>query len=308
MSNYKLKNHTAVYDPVLDMYDIFDGCGGRMGTVTLDLLIDFGWEKVEEPFKENEWMFFSHHHAPLDLHQEILFRCSKVDNSTHVYSREWYELRSSELYLIETKHVAICHIDEMQRATPDQIERILSVVARHKGYKKGVVVEGILMDMERPIRSEEMFYRADYDSLYFKADSPNDPSMIYNKGTWAKIKEEPKAAEPQVEWLDKETIGYLGSDIRALENIVWGNYDAEKPINVVSLLRTTASSLNLKADKILKAINYKGTEKDWKTAKVLSWESACEISEPDILHVGERRFLLIDLSVLEEEAKKRTNQ
>ena len=197
MSNYNKKlthpllKWEADYIESRNMYKITFG-GSFMGELSPSGIYAFGgWEKVEEAFKEGSWYYFE----TGDI--RVVVRNKRVEDN-----KFW----CSEAYGIGYDDCVLCWKDTWYTiefikgpATQEQMELCLGHVARHKGYKEGVVVNGVLLGIPRPIRTNELFYRADFDSLYFKSDkSPNDPSMVYCKGTWATIIEE-KATEPQVD-------------------------------------------------------------------------------------------------------------
>lgn len=152
---------------------------------------DYDWEKVEEPFKEGEWRHL------LLQDSEMIFRFKQSFDDT-LETDEYYQVKNDSVIGSGESNRLSNRKDDHTRATPEQIERILSVVARHKGYNKGKEISLIKgrVGTKGVLESKSFTYSKEDDSLVSEGGSSY---TIYQEGTWAEIAEEPKEAEPQVE-------------------------------------------------------------------------------------------------------------
>lgn len=143
------------------------------------------WVAVkEEEFKENDWCY------SICGESETLLRLIKKEGN-HYYSREVYQVRQTTLikaYFIDFELFS----EEVTKATHEQIQRILTVVAKHKEYKEGLRINSLVSGHVEVLRKgvfgddRNFHYDPDDDDLTWYGFT------IYQKGTWAKIVEEPK--------------------------------------------------------------------------------------------------------------------
>jgi hypothetical protein len=197
---YKHKSTGAKAIDIFGKYKITGKNGEGLGTMC-DKVVenpDFGWEKVKEPFKENDWTYFKNEEG-----DEWLYRFSKYLQGQSFRAKECYLLEQgvfdSEAYDISMLESP----NNFKKPTPDQIERILSIVARAKGFDP----EKERMKINRPwmkdpidmLKESVKGFLGDGFSYQQKTDSLLMHGIrVYEYGNWATILPE-KATEPQVE-------------------------------------------------------------------------------------------------------------
>jgi hypothetical protein len=289
MSKYKMNGRTASKLNEY-WYKVIDGNGLNLYDIPASYIEDegFGWEKVEEPFKEGSWYYFE-----LDHYLQMVVRYKDKDD---------IELHYSEAYGIGNGGSSIewvndkCSLRDIKGpATKEQMELCLGHVTRHKGYKEGltrVCFDGKTRDR---LKGGEFKYDPELDEFWMGRD------LIYcvrsSKGTWATILPE-KSTEPEDDMKNivPMYIADLGeihcNELRfIIERFLDQNHDYKNEVEKWRKIEGKVTEPQVEG-------------KDWKTAKVFSYEAIYELAS--ILEVGEEVLYVIPKDDLEEEAKKRT--
>lgn len=141
-------------------------------------------EKNMPKFVEGEWLYF---HYPESGNTKIgIFRYSGKDASKSWLTTEGYVIDNDEIQIYAStnpKFIRNLIIDKyITKATPSQIQEILTKVALHKGFKKGVKYISPVFKYKETCDGVFEYYAA-LDTL-----SSNDATtQVYNKGKWAEI-------------------------------------------------------------------------------------------------------------------------
>lgn len=145
--------------------------------------------KKETEFKNGDWLYLFYNNI------EYLFRFNRKEDShsgwNYVYFSEYYSVnKSSDNVCIKTDDYFANHeLEElMVKATKGQIKRILTIVAKHKGFVEGVKFKSP-NETWNGIVNNKIEYVSDEDLLY------TNSIAIYNKGKWAKILEKEEIIE-----------------------------------------------------------------------------------------------------------------
>jgi hypothetical protein len=280
MSKYKMNGRTASKLNEY-WYKVIDGNGLNLYDIPASYIEDegFGWEKVEE-FQPNEWLYYETGNF------EWIVRFSEQKGNL-IFTKEAYEIT-------EGKFKAFRGNDKFSmdysKATPDQVERILSIVARHKGYKKGVAVISALSGEAVRLLKGRDIYEPDADIFLTLG------YCVYSKGIWAQIVEE-KVTEPQVEGKEylciQDSTHFKGSHFtKGKRYLFQKEQESFRTINDEG----GAHELNERAMHL-----YFDMGQDWKTAKVFSYEDI-----EGIAFLKNHANMVLLTYDLEEEAKKRT--
>lgn len=299
MSNYKHPTSKSIAEDIFGKYKITGENGEDLGTMCDKVIKDprFGWEKVEEPFKEGEWVY-----SPRTNYlMECLFRY-KGKNCTSFTSGEFYILNRDGSFSNEGQSAdSIGDVESAKSATPEQVERILSIVCRSK-YKAGCKIK--LKDYpERMILNEpiEFVYDAVVDSVYCR--SGNQP-YVYKKGTWAKIVEEPKAAEPEVEVEAGYEYDCINDLIRGTPRFTKGKRYLFKEHSEGMLETINDKGVAHVVDKDLMH-KWFDMGQDWKKKPVFSYEDLEKYTTKHYI-LNDTKVVIVSNVLLEEEAKKRS--
>jgi hypothetical protein len=139
--------------------------------------------KKELEYTEGEWLYNTFGDG-----LESLFRFKSLDNG--VYSTlESYFLHNNKYSLESLDILKYINSKNVQPATKEQIERILSVVAVHKGFVEGVMYDSLSYKTREVLKKGEIkthnrfIYRVDIDSLGCNYEY----GWIYVRGQWAEI-------------------------------------------------------------------------------------------------------------------------
>jgi hypothetical protein len=147
---------------------------------------DLIWpSKPKEEFKKGEWIYVE---AP-DYFG--IGRFSSI-HSVYIILEEFYYITIYGKILISEVPNHIFLTNKILKATPGQIERTLIEVAKHKGFKEGVLYHYSLYPYMTRI-SECIAYDKDKDMMitYNGHEIPKNAKHFYSNGQWAEIVKEP---------------------------------------------------------------------------------------------------------------------
>jgi len=152
--------------------------------------LSFAKEQIESPywvktkFEKGDWLYAK------TTHSEHLFRFSKqcIGN---IYSNEYYCIDGGTLQLSEGhEETFYISIHQASKATNDQITRVLSRVARIKGYLENTCFVDNVHNKVFRISSERFNTFGKQDRLYVNVctnDCFNKTASVYKDGIWAEI-------------------------------------------------------------------------------------------------------------------------
>jgi hypothetical protein len=147
------------------------------------LVIAKEYFKKEPEYTEGQWLCNSFGGG-----FESLFRFKSLKTGSYSTS-EYYVLHNNK-YDSEGFNVSnYTDSKNVQPATPEQIERILNVVAVHRGFVEGVMYDSLSCSNEEIYKKhvirthDNLTYNADYDSL----GSNHEYGWIYVRGKWAEV-------------------------------------------------------------------------------------------------------------------------
>jgi len=194
--------------------------GGNIQRV-LDYPIFVNKEKAQEyinslkpKFKKDEWLWFENS----DFYGIMRYEC-QFDKDFSIAKEQYYiNKESGAIFDFGTGHY---HKDWIEKATPEQIQEILSKVAIYKGFKEGVKYRNALSgDITKFDKDGKFFYNS-LDGLGCKYSG-----WIYYQGKWAEIVDDiPEYVEcikiPEKWWNWNEM--YVGRVFKTCEDAVPGD-------------------------------------------------------------------------------------
>lgn len=138
--------------------------------------------KKKPQFKEGEWMY-------AEINGAIAIRRYKQN--------EGYTINSSnEVYTHEANWSNDYELTYTTKATPEQIEKILTKVAEFNGYKEGVKLKHLYSDSEFILESSNFKYKEKNDLLLYGG------CIVYQSGKWVTIIEQPKEKSEVEKFID----------------------------------------------------------------------------------------------------------
>lgn len=148
--------------------------------------------------KEGDWIYFQYEQSNDSPVYEHLFRFTTPINSEVLISKEYYTLCDGMFY---HNTCSSYKVSDGEKATKEQIERILGVYLKHKGYTAGKIVIDLKLNVPSrfQITNGCFIYNDETDSIFMDSNG-GMRVCVYSKGTWAKI-EEPKEEDWNAEWL-----------------------------------------------------------------------------------------------------------
>lgn len=133
-------------------------------------------------FKENQWLYFK------DNYSTGLFRYNGLSDFNSITTNEYYQLNPKSKIIGEGKSTNYISLSRASIATQEQIEEILFLVAKEKGYVEGAKVipfnAGSISDY-KGYTVIESNYDYDHDGLWMHSYAWN--SVIYRDGKWAEF-------------------------------------------------------------------------------------------------------------------------
>lgn len=142
--------------------------------------------EIEPQFKENEWLCCNSGNSI------ALLRYNGINNSA-ISTKEYYQINSEQELISSGKSNLYCLPENTTYATSKQIQEILTIVAKHKGFIEGIKFKSSLSNqLSMCINNFE--YDIEKDILY------NDDICVYNKGKWGILIE--KSVELVKSWED----------------------------------------------------------------------------------------------------------
>lgn len=143
------------------------------------------YEEESQTWKKGEWLYFK----GFNPSKELIVRFDSINNNDNIVTKEYYTVYADgDIYEGESDN----YIDKknVTKATPEQIQRILTIVAKHKGF-----VEGVKVNQKPAYNGLGDVYklnsdRSDYD--FVRDNLAIDGCGIYREGKWAEIVKEPQ--------------------------------------------------------------------------------------------------------------------
>lgn len=168
-------------------------------------------EQNKPNFEKEQWLYIKQVLFDDDGYV-ALFRFISQENSK-IIGRElytvWDDGRVEIEYVNKDDESYVCDYEECSKATPSQIEEILTAVAKHKGFKEGVKFKSAFSGDVQQI--QETWFKWD-EGLYTKSENS---AYVYYKGEWAEIVED----LPEYVELLVDTWGYKKGDIAKVIDI-----------------------------------------------------------------------------------------
>lgn len=146
----------------------------------------WGKEKKKNNFNKREWLYLK-----CEDSVEFLFRFSLITADDIVISEEFYRInKEGEVSDFSTLKQLCLVAENVTKATNDQITRILSKVAKEKGYLEGVSFIDSVHNKVFEISYENFDTFNKQDRLYVKVcknNLSNKTASVYRDGIWAEI-------------------------------------------------------------------------------------------------------------------------
>jgi hypothetical protein len=144
--------------------------------------------KPEEPdFKVGQWIYRNEY-------SEQLGRFQHITSSNILHACEVYVLENDKVEQIHTNTICVGDAPGAWKiATPEQIERVLTIVAKEKGFVEGVTFRGI---NKETCKLNGMTFTLGCIRYDDDLDALASGGWVYSKGTWAEVVKE---TFPQIE-------------------------------------------------------------------------------------------------------------
>lgn len=161
-------------------------------------------EQKKPQFEVGEWLYYSY--TGMSYSYKFLFRFNGIcEISSYIISNELYEISSDGRVQISIdKDAKVTNYKNATKATPEQIESVLTKVAEHKGFKEGVKFKSAVSKYIYPVYNQGLMWDTKYNYGLYPKESPNtigSGCIYYNggeTGKWAEIITEPKLTLEEV--------------------------------------------------------------------------------------------------------------